>query len=132
MTRRGLSQGSHHIMLLLGITILAQHRLDAPEESGRLSKGLPLTSSSIKLQRVSPERASVRHWLRDAEQSLGIAVRRTVLSDQIGGIVLDPSLSQVVPSQCHSSTGCAKGTEGLASEGGARKEVTAAPELQDG
>ena len=101
-------------MLFLGVTILAQHRLDTLEKSGRLSKGLPLASSSIKLTRVSPERASVRRWLRDAEQSFGIAaVRRTMLSDRINGIILDPSLSQIIPSKCHSSSGSAKGTERL-------------------
>ena len=71
-------------------------------------------SSSLKLQWVLPERALVRHWLPDAKPSLGfVGVRRTDLSDQIDNIVLESSLRQVIPSQRHSGTGCAKGTEGL-------------------
>ena len=121
----------HIASCCFSVAILAQHKLDVSTKSGRLSKRLPLTSSSVKLQRVSPERASVRQWLRDAEQSLGIAaVRRTVLSDHIGGIMLHPSLSQILPSKRHSSPsatvalGMQQNRE-TTSEGGARKGVTA-------
>ena len=79
-------------MLLPGLAILAQHRLDVSEKSGRLFKGLSLASSSLRLQRVSPERAyGTTLGFAMQKQSFGIsAVWRTVLSGQINGIVLDP------------------------------------------
>ena len=118
------------MILVPGLAILAQQRLGASEKSCRLAEGPSRASSSLKLQWVPPERATVRHWLRDAEQSFGIAaVRRTVLSEQINGIILDPSLSQIFPPKRHSSSGRCRRNRETTSEGGARKEVRATPEL---
>ena len=62
---------------------------------GRLSKRLPVASSSLKLQRVPTERAAVRQWLRDAVQSFVITpVQRTALSDQSHNIIVDPTKDQ--------------------------------------
>ena len=76
--------------------------------------GRLVTSSSFKLQRVSVERASVRHWLRDAEQSFVItSVQSAILSHQIHGIILDPAFRQIFSTQRHGSIGSLQGQERL-------------------
>ena len=71
-----------------------------------------LPAPASKLQRASTERASVRHWLRDAEQSFVVtSVQRAILTDQIHSIILDPAFCQIFPVQRHGSVGSAKGPE---------------------